>query len=141
MIEVNPKFAITQNDTSILVYHVNSGEGLPKHEHIYSHLVFCHAGKIAVRKENKEVFMTADSQPVNLVANEWHEIEAVEDGTIFVNTFDIRVDNNPLDQSQQFNYFNGIRSNPGELTAQDQLELYLGTMIQKIVAETISSTV
>ena len=31
--------------------------------------------------------MTKDTQPVNLVANEWHEIEALEDGTVFVNVF------------------------------------------------------
>lgn len=31
--------------------------------------------------------MTKDTQPVNLRANEWHEIEALEDGTVFVNVF------------------------------------------------------
>jgi hypothetical protein len=27
------------------------------------------------------------TQPVNLKANEWHEIEALEDGTVFCNVF------------------------------------------------------
>jgi len=27
------------------------------------------------------------SQPLNLPANEWHEIEALEDETVFVNIF------------------------------------------------------
>ena len=31
--------------------------------------------------------MTSNTQPVNLVAREWHEIEALEDGTVFVNIF------------------------------------------------------
>lgn len=31
--------------------------------------------------------MTKDTQPVNLVADGWHEIEALEDGTVFVNVF------------------------------------------------------
>jgi hypothetical protein len=38
-----------------------------------------------VTKEGKSLIMTKDTQPVNLTANEWHEIEALEDGTVFVN--------------------------------------------------------
>jgi hypothetical protein len=33
------------------------------------------------------VIATKDTQPVNLLANEWHEIEALQDGTVFVNVF------------------------------------------------------
>lgn len=47
----------------------------------------CHAGSIIVRKEGKDLVMNKDTQPVNLVANEWHEIESLEDGTVFVNIF------------------------------------------------------
>jgi hypothetical protein len=47
----------------------------------------CHAGRCAVRKQGRQIEITKDSQPVNLVANEWHEIEALEDGTVFVNVF------------------------------------------------------
>jgi hypothetical protein len=47
----------------------------------------CHAGSCIVRKEGKELVMTKDTQPVNLVGSEWHEIEALEDGTVFVNVF------------------------------------------------------
>ena len=83
----NPHFSVLQDGTRINVYHVNKGEGLPKHDHTFSHLTMCHAGSIAVRKEKGEWVRTKDSQPVNLVANEWHEIEALEDGTIFVNVF------------------------------------------------------
>lgn len=80
-----PRFVVTQDATSLNVYHANKGEGLPKHEHLYSHLTLCHAGSVILRKEGRELIMTKDTQPVNLVANEWHEIEALEDGTVFVN--------------------------------------------------------
>lgn len=84
---ITPRFSVTQNSTTLNVYHANNGEGLPRHEHAYSHLTMCHAGSIIVRKEGRELVMTKDTQPVNLVENEWHEIEALEDGTVFVNVF------------------------------------------------------
>jgi quercetin dioxygenase-like cupin family protein len=40
-----------------------------------------------LRKEGKEVVITKMTQPILLPANEWHEIEALEDGTVFVNVF------------------------------------------------------
>lgn len=76
-----------QDGSALNIYHPNKGEGLPRHEHIYSHLTMCHAGSIIVRKEGRELVMTKDTQPVNLTANEWHEIEALENGTVFVNVF------------------------------------------------------
>ncbi|MDE2057196.1 MAG: hypothetical protein KGI88_08240 [Betaproteobacteria bacterium] len=69
------------------IFHANKGEGLPKHDHMYSHATVCMNGSCIVRKENKELVMTKETQPVNLVANEWHEIEALEDGTVFMNVF------------------------------------------------------
>lgn len=84
---INPHRSVTQNGTRLSVYHANNGEGLQRHQHVYSHLTMCHAGSIVVRKEGKELVMTKDTQPVNLVANEWHEIEALEDDTVFVNVF------------------------------------------------------
>lgn len=63
----------------------NKGEGLPKHEHTYSHGVMCIAGSCAIRKENLELVLTPSDSAVVLAANEWHEIEALEDNTIFVN--------------------------------------------------------
>jgi quercetin dioxygenase-like cupin family protein len=69
------------------VYNANNEEGLPKHDHDYDHGTMCLAGKIAVRKEGKEVFLTEENPPVNLRAGEWHEIQAVEPDTIFLNIF------------------------------------------------------
>ena len=82
-----PRFVVTQDGTTLNVYHADKGEGLPKHEHVYSHLTMCHAGSIKVSNERRSLVMTKDTQPVNLVANEWHEIEALEEGTVFVNVF------------------------------------------------------
>lgn len=87
MIMIAPKFSVLQDGMRINIYHANKGEGLPRHDHYYSHLTMCFAGRCAVRKEGKEVVVTKDTQPINLVAKEWHEIEALEDGTVFVNTF------------------------------------------------------
>jgi len=82
-----PRFSVTQNDTRLNIYHADAGQGIPRHEHSYSHLTICTAGRCIVRKENRSLVMTKDTQPVNLVANEWHEIEALEDGTVFINVF------------------------------------------------------
>lgn len=87
MITVSPHFSVVQDGTTLNIYHANKGEGLPRHEHLYSHLTMCFAGSCAVRKEGKEVIVTKDTQPINLVGSEWHEIEALEDGTVFMNAF------------------------------------------------------
>ena len=140
---LEPKFTVTQNDTIFQVFHAKKGQGLPRHEHYYSHLVFCHGGRIVIRKEGRQAELTCESQPVNLVENEWHEIEALEDGTIFVNTFDVNsVGGKAGEQTAQYNYFNDIAPVAGGgLSPKDQLEMYLSAMIQKILAESIDSTV
>jgi quercetin dioxygenase-like cupin family protein len=87
MTPLMPRFIVEQNGTTLQVFHANKGDGLPRHEHLFSHLTFCHGGSCIVRKDGKELCMNKDTQPVNLTANEWHEIEALEDGTVFVNVF------------------------------------------------------
>ncbi len=87
MIQVAPRFSVTQDGTTLNVYHANVGQGLPRHEHLYSHLTICTAGRCVVRKEGRQLEMTKDTQPVNLTANEWHEIEALENETVFINVF------------------------------------------------------
>jgi quercetin dioxygenase-like cupin family protein len=81
------KHSFTYENTQINVYHANKGEGLEKHSHLYSHATMCNAGSCLITKENKSLIINKDTQPVNLVAGEWHEIEALEDGTVFVNVF------------------------------------------------------
>lgn len=87
MISVQPKHQFTYDGATVLIYHANKGEGLLMHTHAYSHATFCAAGSFILRKENKEVVFTKDTQPANLVAAEPHEIEALEDGTVFINVF------------------------------------------------------
>lgn len=84
---VNPAHNFTYDGAIINVYYANTGEGLPAHQHTYAHATFCTAGSCVVRKEGKEVVFTKHTQPANLKAGEWHEIEALEDGTVFVNVF------------------------------------------------------
>jgi hypothetical protein len=86
-IAVIPKHTFNYDGVEVNIYHANKGEGLPKHEHIYAHATMCHAGSCIVRKENKEVVINKDNKPLNLKQNEWHEIEALEDNTVFVNIF------------------------------------------------------
>jgi len=82
-----PRHVVKYLDTEIIIYHANKGQMLPRHTHTYPHLTMCHAGSCVVRKQNKELVLTKDSKPINLVASEWHEIEALQDNTIFVNIF------------------------------------------------------
>jgi quercetin dioxygenase-like cupin family protein len=87
VISITPRFNVTQDGTTLNVYHAATGEGLPKHSHTFSHLTMCHAGSVRVSNERRSLVMTKNTQPVNLVAGEWHEIEALEEGTVFVNVF------------------------------------------------------
>lgn len=87
MILIAPKHDFYYDGATIKIYHANKGEGIPKHIHTYSHATFCNSGSCLVTKENKQIVMTKNTQPVNLIGNEWHEIEALEDGTVFVNVF------------------------------------------------------
>ena len=85
--QVPPVQNITYDCAVLNVYHANKGEGLPRHAHAYAHLTMCHAGSCAVRKEGIQVIIDKDSKPINLLPDGWHEIEALEDNTIFVNIF------------------------------------------------------
>jgi quercetin dioxygenase-like cupin family protein len=81
------KHSFTYDGAQLNVFHANKGEGLSAHSHAYSHVTMCNAGSCWIRKEGKEVLIDKNTQPINLVAGEWHEIEAAEDGTVFVNIF------------------------------------------------------
>lgn len=84
---VSPKYQITYDGATVHVYHANKGQGLAKHTHAYAHLTMCHSGSCVIRKEGIEKVIDKNTQPINLKAAEWHEIEALEDGTVFVNVF------------------------------------------------------
>lgn len=86
-IRISPKHQVTYDGATLNVFHANKGEGLPRHEHVYAHLTVCHSGSCVIRKEGIEKVIDKYTQPINLKANEWHEIEALEDETVFVNVF------------------------------------------------------
>ena len=60
---------------------------MPNHAHAYSHATICMTGSCKLTQEDKSVITNSDSTPVNLLAGKWHEIEALEDNTVFVNVF------------------------------------------------------
>ena len=87
MVNVPAKFTFTQNKTVVAIFHANKGEGLIKHSHEYSHATMCNSGSCRISLEDRSYIINKDSQPMNLPAGQWHEIEALEDGTVFVNVF------------------------------------------------------
>ena len=87
VLRITPAHKFAYDGAELNIYHANKGEGLPKHEHTFSHATFCMSGSCAVRKDGKEIIIDKYTQPVNLIANEWHEIEALEDETVFCNVF------------------------------------------------------
>lgn len=87
MKQVVPRHTFTYDGARLNVYHANKGEGLSKHEHPYSHATMCNSGSCIIRVKGKEVIINKNTQPVNLLGGKWHEIEALEDGTVFVNIF------------------------------------------------------
>jgi hypothetical protein len=87
VIAVFPKHDMTYDGAVVRVYHANNGEGIPTHAHAYSHATICMHGSCKLTQEGKSIIVNKDSTPVNLIAGKWHEIEALENGTVFVNVF------------------------------------------------------
>jgi quercetin dioxygenase-like cupin family protein len=87
VIPATPRHNFTYDGAQVYIFHANKGEGLPRHEHTYAHATFCTSGSCYIRKEGKEILIDKNTQPINLIAGEWHEIEAAEDNTVFVNLF------------------------------------------------------
>jgi quercetin dioxygenase-like cupin family protein len=87
VIAITPRHNFTYDGAQINVFHADKGEGLFRHKHIYAHATFCCSGSCYLRKEGKEILIDKNTQPINLIAGEWHEIEAAEDNTVFINVF------------------------------------------------------
>jgi len=81
------KHDMTYGGSIVRVYHANKGEGIPMHSHAYSHATICMNGSCKLTQDDKSVVVNKNSTPVNLLAGKWHEIEALEDDTVFVNVF------------------------------------------------------
>lgn len=85
--QVQPKHDFTYDGVSVRVYHANKGEGIPMHTHVYSHATMCVNGACKYTCDGKVLFGDKNTQPINLLGGTNHEIEALEDGTVFVNVF------------------------------------------------------
>lgn len=84
---INPSHSVIFDGTTIHIYYANKGDGLPRHDHRYSHLLACVNGSLVIRKEGIEVVLNKNSKPVNLKEREWHEFEALEDNTVMITAF------------------------------------------------------
>lgn len=87
MIGIRETHSFNYAGVTVNVYYANTGEGLLRHEHSYNHATVCQNGSCKVSLEGRNYVMDKFSQPLDLPANEWHEIEALEDNTIFINIF------------------------------------------------------
>ena len=87
IVAVAPTHSFEYGGASLNVYLANKGEGLPRHQHTTAHAIMCNAGTCIIRKEGIEKIIDKNTQPIDLKANQWHEIEATEDNTVFVTVF------------------------------------------------------
>jgi quercetin dioxygenase-like cupin family protein len=88
MINIAPTHTFNYDGVTLNIYHANKGQGLSMHGHIYAHATMCNAGSCRITLENgKSAVVNKKSIPVNLLAGIQHEIEALEDNTVFVNVF------------------------------------------------------
>lgn len=87
MITIAPRHSFFYDGAQLNVYHADKGQGLEKHQHNYAHATMCNSGSCLVSLEGRSYTMDKNSKPLNLPAGEWHEIEALDDGTVFVNVF------------------------------------------------------
>lgn len=91
MNSVAPTHSFEYAGVTVSVYHAGIGGGIPIHQHTHNHATVCHAGSCLVRVKGKEIRMEPGTQPIDLPANVPHEIEALEDGTVFSNIFATQV--------------------------------------------------
>jgi len=87
MINIPPRYFFNYDGVQLNVYHAEKSQGLLAHKHSYAHACMCNAGSCLVSLEGRSYTIDKNSKPLNLPAGEWHEIEALEDGTVFVNIF------------------------------------------------------
>ena len=85
--KIEPTHDFTYDGAVVKVYHPNKGEGLPMHTHLYSHATTCMSGSCKYTCDGVELIANKNTQPINLLGGTYHEIEALEDDTVFVNVF------------------------------------------------------
>jgi quercetin dioxygenase-like cupin family protein len=88
IVSVTPKHIFTYAGAQLNIYHANKGEGIPSHSHMHTHATVCNSGSCKITLEGRSYVINKNSQPLNLPSNEWHEIEALENNTVFINVFE-----------------------------------------------------
>jgi quercetin dioxygenase-like cupin family protein len=69
----------------VQAYLAHKGEGLPRHMHDTLHVTLVLSGNLLVRFDDRTHTIGAWDQPAGLPANKPHELEALQDDTVFVN--------------------------------------------------------
>ncbi len=72
---------------SFVRYVCARGESLPRHQHDVDHLTIIAAGRVIARTDERAIECGPADHPILFRANRAHEIEALEDGTVFINVF------------------------------------------------------
>jgi len=81
------KYVYTFGNVNVFNYFVDKGYGLPGHDHEVEHTVDVLKGSALVTIGEEKIKLDADSDAKVLPANVWHEVVALEDGTIFNSLF------------------------------------------------------
>lgn len=87
-----PVFSFDFDGVRVDTFHCDADTGHPKHVHNYDHVTQVYSGRILVRTAEKEFEMTKHTKPVKFPADHWHELEALEDNTVFSNFFAVGKD-------------------------------------------------
>lgn len=77
-------FLTNNGEDKVDLYKANKGYGMPLHSHLEKHSVLCREGSCLVKINNKENIINKNSGIIELPANSSHEIEAIEDNTVFM---------------------------------------------------------
>lgn len=71
------------------VYFLDRGEGIPRHKHPFEHTTACSRGRSRVQIEGMKPFeMVPGMSDYVLPAERYHEVQAIEDGTVVVHMLD-----------------------------------------------------
>lgn len=96
-------------DVGVTVYHLNKGEKVARHVHSFEHTTAVSAGRSKVTVDGDAPFeMVSGDADYSLPAKRYHEVEAVEDGTIVVH---VSATNNQFDPD--ISYLNPDQRRPG----------------------------
>jgi mannose-6-phosphate isomerase class I len=87
--QVSATYKYLFNNVQFYRYQVNLAEGLERYSHDDPHMIICLAGQIVIRGQYMQADVTLDplQTPIILNANSWHEIEALENSSCFLQIF------------------------------------------------------